>query len=148
MINLCINNRWELTLLVPFVKCVERRVEYLCCCLVRSILSSSCWICVIISCPFKDTWQMGHCGFCRSYVDDRHRLSRVLTKGVLYCLTTSYSTHFFIAKHRKRKTKIDDLSCLFHPVFYSVSLVCLESRVWLFYDFFLFHLWITIMPYV
>ena len=41
----------------------------------RCIASNSCWTCVIISCPLNESWQIGHCGFCRSMVDDRQRWS-------------------------------------------------------------------------
>jgi hypothetical protein len=131
MINLCMNNRWLLTLFWP----LERRVEYLYWCLERSMVSSSCWICVIISWPFNATWQIGHCGFCKSNVDDRHRFSRKITIRCSYN-RTSCSTHSFVNKDRRAV-------CRFHPVFNSVSLVKSLIILWL-----LFHLWITIRPYV
>ncbi len=130
-------------MLLPFVKCDERRVEYLCCCLRRSIVSSSCWICVIISCPFNDTWQIGHCGFCESNVDDRHRFSREITKGV--SIVQQAAQHILDKQKKKnRKKKKDRRSvCLFHSVFYSISLVFLIVKsliiLWLRFHLYMDH---------
>ena len=151
MIHLSIDSRWELTLLGLFVRCVERRAEYFACCLLRSMWSSSCWMCVLNSCPFKDTWQIGHCGFCKSYVDDRHRFSRETNKRCFFLLLSSKLFHTFLRQTKRKTIEIDEatrqreLSVPSGILFRLISRLLVKSLIilWL-----LFHLWITIRPYV